>query len=116
MDDGINPLNLATLNELKEVLEEGLDELLKEYLSDAPQQLSQLQVAAEAGDIPTLAAVAHSLKGSSGSLGIDHLYRLCAALELEAKGGVVADAMASVAAIKDEFDRAREALASYMAE
>lgn len=114
MSDADAPLNLVTLNELKDMLEEGLDELLNDYLDDAPQQLSKMRAAAESGDIQALGVQAHSLKGSSGSLGVTGVYELCASLEQEAKGGVVTRVAASLTNIEAELARAQEAMAAFM--
>ena len=81
----MSTLDLGTLNELREMLEEGLDELLDEYLKDAPSQLSKLGDVIEAGDVQAISEVAHSLKGSSGNLGIRAVYSLCQQLEQEAE-------------------------------
>ena len=111
----MSALDLGTLNELKEILEEGLDELLDEYLADAPSQLSKLTDAAEAGDVQAIADVAHSLKGSSGNLGISTVYTLCQQLEQEAKGGNVANVDDSLKAIAEAFEQAKSELAQFRA-
>ena len=108
-------LDLATLNELKELLEEGLEELLEEYLADTSRQLSSLRAAVEGDDVPAINLIAHTLKGSSGNLGIRGVYQLFAALEQEARSGAVVDAAASLQAIEGEFQNAKRALATYMA-
>ena len=108
-------LDLATLDELKEMLEEGLEELLNAYLDDTPKQLSSLRSAVGSNDAQAINSVAHALKGSSGNLGIRGMYQLCAVLEQEAKVGVMADAAASLATIEAEFEKAKDALATYMA-
>ncbi len=108
-------LDLSTLDELKEILEEGLDELIEEYLADTPSQISHLHGAAQSGDLDALASASHALKGSSGNLGISAVYTLCQQLEQEAKAGTVSDAGASVAAIEEAFSRAKDELAVYLA-
>ena len=115
MSGGEDSLNLETLNELKEMLEEGLEELLDEYLDDTRMQLSSLRTAVDGNDIPAINSIAHTLKGSSGNLGIRGVYQLCDDFEQEAKSGVVVDAAASLQAIEGEFEQARLALATYRA-
>lgn len=115
MSDNDTTLDLNTLNELREMLEEGLDELLAEYLDDTPNQIEQLRSAVNAGDIAAIASVGHALKGSSGNLGVNALYLLCQTLEQEAKGGSVADAAGSLAQIEAAFSRAKEDIAAYRA-
>ncbi len=108
-------LDLVALNELKELLEEGLDELLVEYLADSSRQLSSLRAAVDGNDIPAIDSTAHTLKGSSGNLGIRGVYQLCAAMEREAKSGALVDASASLLAIEEEYAKAKGAIAIYMA-
>lgn len=114
MKNDDNILNLETLHELREMLDDGLDEVLTEYVGDASQQLRQLHVAVEVGDVEAIGDISHSLKGSSGNLGIQGLYELCARLEQEAKSGTVGDAPASLALIEQEFDRAKNAINHFM--
>lgn len=115
MSGSADSLDLATLDELKEMLEEGLEELLDEYLDDTHSQLSQLRTAVDGNDTAAINSIAHTLKGSSGNLGIKGVSQRCADLEQEARSGVVADAAGSLKAIEDEFEVARIALASYRA-
>ncbi len=114
MGDVENSLDLDTLNELKVILEEGLNELLEEYLNDSPRQLAGLRQAVEAHDTLAIRSHAHTLKGSSGNLGIRHLYQLCANLEKQARKGDVADPEAAYTAIEAEYERARLALEAFM--
>ena len=115
MTDIEHSLDLNTLNDLRDMLEEGLDELLQEYLADSPNQLMKLRAAVDSNDVPEIATVAHTLKGSSGNLGVSQLYQLCATLEQQARGGDVADPAAAFATIEAEFDRAKQALEIFMA-
>ncbi len=110
-----NSLDMNTLNDLRDMLDEGLDELLQEYLSDSPNQLQKLRAAVDGNDIAAIATVAHTLKGSSGNLGVSQLYQLCASLEKQARSGDLPDPAAAFAAIEGEFDRAKQALEIFMA-
>lgn len=114
MTSGDNDLNLETLEELREMLEEGLDEVLEEYMGDAERQLKLLNNAVESGDLQAIGSISHSLKGSSGNLGIAGVYRQCAALEQEVKAGNVHDAAASLAAIERELKQAHHAINHFL--
>ena len=115
MSETMTSLDFTTLNELKEMLEEGLDELLDEYLDDTSSQLAQLRDAIEASDIATIASVAHTLKGSSGNLGINGVYLLCQALEKEALAGSVGDSAGALAGLEAAFEQAKVDLVVYRA-
>lgn len=108
-------LDMNVLGELKELLDEGLDELLEEYLADAPSQVEQLQKAVDCNDISEITMISHSLKGSSGNLGIAGMYQLCLVLEQEAKTGQLDDAKEHMAAISEAFEQAKDEIKRYMA-
>lgn len=114
MSGSENSLDLSTLNELREMLEDGLDELLAEYLDDVPRQLAKLRDAVAVNDLTAVAAIAHTLKGSSGNLGISRLYQICSALEQEANSGEVADASAMLRVIESEYTQVKLQLAVFM--
>ncbi len=108
------PLNAETVNELRDILEEGLDELFEEYLADTPSQLQQMRAAAEDDDAAALTSVAHTLKGSSGNLGVAVVYELCRQLEERARAADIGDAAERVAAIEEAFTVARSAIQAEM--
>lgn len=114
IDDNAS-LDMSTLDELREMLEEGLDELLTEYLADTQHQLTQLRQVADSNNMAAIATISHTLKGSSGNLGVSSMYALCQVLEQEAKCGVVADMAASLGALEDAFNKAKKELAVFMA-
>ena len=59
----------ATLNELREALGDELDGIVKLYVDGLPTQSAELVALLAAHDLPTLRRSAHSLKGSSVSMG-----------------------------------------------
>jgi HPt (histidine-containing phosphotransfer) domain-containing protein len=56
-------------------------ELIEQFLADTPGQISALREAAKTSDLPTLARLAHSVAGSSGTFGLQELRTQCLALE-----------------------------------
>lgn len=80
-NDANATLNLATINELTDILDDGVYDLFEEYLRNTEQLLKQLDTAGRQGDIEGVQRIAHTLKGSSGNLGIANVYRLSEALE-----------------------------------
>jgi PAS domain S-box-containing protein len=79
------------------------------YLQHAPGRVGELQEAFDAHDLDAVGRVAHTLRGSSGSVGARRLAAVCAEIELAAKDGLVA-LPAMVARLHDEHDRAAAAL------
>jgi two-component system sensor histidine kinase/response regulator len=88
-----------------------VDELIELFLSDAPRRIRCMQEAFAANDLPKLRREAHTLKGSSASLGANHLNKLCQRLEIcAANGQIKSDADALLQELNAEFERVRAAL------
>lgn len=71
----------ATLNELREALGDELDGIVRQYVDGLPAQCAHLAALLAAGDLPALRRSAHSLKGSSASLGALRLGARAAEIE-----------------------------------
>lgn len=76
-------------------------ELLQEFLSSTDGMLSSLAGAVASSDPKEVLRAAHSLKGCCWTVGARALGAECEELELEAKGGSVADAERRLARIQD---------------
>jgi len=100
----------ATLNELREALGDELAQIVKLYVDGLPEQSAHLADLLSAGDWATLRRSAHSLKGSSISMGAEQLGALAAQIEkLAATGAGSAEldsAVARVAALAQETAQA----------
>jgi DNA-binding response OmpR family regulator len=84
--------------------------LIDEFMREAASQVRLLREAAAGGDTAALRATAHSLKGSSLTMGARRLAALCA--RTEARQGETVDAAALVTEIDREFLRVSDALAA----
>jgi len=86
--------------------------LIDQFLQDAASQVEMLKDAARRSDAPRLEATAHSLRGSSMTMGAKRLGGLCA--QVEGKAGGKPDALGAEVLLGEldrEFTRVREALA-----
>ena len=90
------------------------DEFLREiagiFLDDTPQRIAELDHSLAAGDLPTFARAAHSIKGSSSNLGAVALRAAAEALEHQVREAGLAGAPPGIANLKAEFARARNEL------
>ncbi len=72
-DSQEDPLDRGVLAGLRELQEEGepdiLSELIELFFADVPLQLVVLRKAVEAGDVPSVGRIVHTLKGSCGEHG-----------------------------------------------
>jgi CheY-like chemotaxis protein/nitrogen-specific signal transduction histidine kinase/HPt (histidine-containing phosphotransfer) domain-containing protein len=87
-------------------------EVIALFLQDAPLRLAAVRDAVAAGDLPSAARAAHTLKGSAGHLGARTLSALCAHFEDKVRAGAPFDVAFAVGAISDELDRVSVALAA----
>jgi HPt (histidine-containing phosphotransfer) domain-containing protein len=108
-------LDSATLETLRSLQDEGEDDLLTElidlFLVDAPTRLAGVRDAVGREDWPSLASWAHSLKGSSSSLGALKMAEVCARLEQHGRhGGAKADAETLLRELEGHYALVSEAL------
>jgi len=108
-------LDTDTLRSLRDLQEDGDDDLLSElidlFLADAPARIAAIRDAIAREDWPDLATAAHSLKGSCGSLGAVHLADLCARLERYGRTGVDPRSIELIyAELEGQYALARDAL------
>ncbi len=80
------------------------------YLKDTPGHLAALRRAVQEGNAGELKRAAHTLKGSSGSLGARGMQELCMRAEALAETGEVAAAGELADALEEEFARVRSVL------
>ena len=87
-------------------------ELAGMFLEDARPRLSALEEAVQNDDAPAVELLAHTLKGSSGSMGARGMSVLCARLEDAGASGELSQSFGLLERLKEEFgrvDRAFEA-------
>ena len=121
-DAGPVDANLATesidqtvLAALAEAQYEGDPDLIVElidlYLDDAPQWVAAIRAAVAQADVMALKHATHTLKGSSGSMGIRQVAEICGLIE-QTDSSSAATAEILLKLLDREFERARAALLS----
>jgi HPt (histidine-containing phosphotransfer) domain-containing protein len=102
---------LAAFEELQEVGEPDLVvELIDLFLQEAPLRIGAIRRAVTDADGLSLKCAAHSLKGSSGTLGVRPLAALCEKLERLADDALSPEATVLVNRLEEEFVRAHSVL------
>jgi CheY-like chemotaxis protein len=91
-----------------------LAKLVELFAAFAPANLATMREALAARNAPLLARAAHTLKGSSGSLGATTLREVCLRLEQNAREGQLEGAEELIASAEQELHRFIEALNSYL--
>jgi len=112
------PINPAVLKTLRALQREGrpdiLSTLITLFLDSARALLTDLEKAANAGEMAALWRASHSLNSASANIGATLLSARCKELEWMARAGPVLNPTARVAAIATEFRRAEAALLAYL--
>ena len=107
----LDAVDASVLADLEEMQEEGEPDLVAEliglYLRDAPHKLASMREAEAGGDAASLRRAAHSLKGSSASLGAFGVAALCGELELACGEVSSGRAATLVARLSHEMERAQ---------
>jgi signal transduction histidine kinase/DNA-binding NarL/FixJ family response regulator/HPt (histidine-containing phosphotransfer) domain-containing protein len=96
-----------------------LARIVARFVAELPARLERMDAAATASDMEELAAQAHWLKGSGGSMGFDELYEPSLALEHAAKAGdgaVAAQTLAELHRIAKRIERGAPAVQTELAE
>jgi signal transduction histidine kinase/CheY-like chemotaxis protein len=104
----------GVLDQLREDLggTDVLREVIEDFLRCAPSLLTRLRDAAVRGDAAELLAAAHTLKGTSATLGAFALSERCAQLEQLTRTGLLPDVTARVAVIETVYRVVERALRS----
>ncbi|MBM4257843.1 MAG: PAS domain S-box protein [Deltaproteobacteria bacterium] len=87
-----------------------LHKLIATYLADTPQRVAVLHAALEKGECQALQGVAHSLKGSSATLGLKRFATVCQMLEQYAREQNIPPARALSSAFESAYTSASVAL------
>jgi HPt (histidine-containing phosphotransfer) domain-containing protein len=115
-DDGAasDAVDMAVLLAFEEMQVEGEPDLIVElinlYLEDAPVKLASMQEAAAEGDEVALKRVAHSLRGSSASIGVGQVAALCEELERAYRADSAGQAVTILDRLEQELEEARRDL------
>jgi two-component system sensor histidine kinase/response regulator len=112
----VDVVDIAVLLSFEELQEDGgadlVVELIALYLQDAPVKIDAIRQAVMTADGESVKRAAHSLKGSSGTLGIRQLASVCGELECLADAGLTPRANGMLHRLENEFVRVQEALTS----
>jgi CheY-like chemotaxis protein/HPt (histidine-containing phosphotransfer) domain-containing protein len=112
----VEVIDLSVLESFREIQQEGSPDLVSElihlYLDDTQSRLVQMRTALNERDVKKLQTIAHSLKGSSGNLGINGMNALCLELEKRLIQEGMDGAAGVVNRLDEEFRRVEQALAS----
>lgn len=99
-----SPLDPALFEKLREVLGPALQHAVTPYLEDMPKYLAQMEQAVGQGDLISVQAMAHAIKGSSGNLGATHLAQLARQVEDLAQAHMIEGLHPLLPRLRSAFD------------
>jgi two-component system, sensor histidine kinase and response regulator len=79
-----------------------LEELVKMFFEDYPQDIKKLKESLEKKDAPSLASVVHGLKGELGNMGMKTAYKIACELEKMIKENTLEEASALIQELENE--------------
>src|SRR3989442_12959277 len=108
----VDLLDRGVLGELREDLGDAalLRQVIAAFLERVPSMLAELRDAAARGDTPAVLAVAHTMKGTSATLGARALSERCAEIERLARAGGMPGVVARAAPVRAGFVSGERAL------
>jgi CheY-like chemotaxis protein len=93
------------LNATQQMFGDDFAELAQLFLEDSPKRIASLRDAAADNDAVNVAKLAHTLCGSTASIGASALAAMCRELEIRANNDVLDEAALRIAAIASEYAR-----------
>ncbi len=104
------PIKPSQLQELRELLDDEFDSLLRSYLVDSQTRLDAIQAAFDHRDHTKGYEAVHALKGASANLGAVHLAELCLKLQNECKAARIHEAELLIQMVQEEQNRVSQYL------
>ncbi|MEQ8651009.1 MAG: Hpt domain-containing protein [Kiloniellales bacterium] len=112
-------IDKAALERLLDVIggeSEDLQELIDDFIDNAPNLAGKIESAGGAGDWDSVRIAAHTLKSNARDFGAIQLADLCASLEQQCKDQALETPEITIAMIVEQEQKAREALTSLRVE
>ncbi len=107
------------ITNLYRVKPEVVTELIDNFLTTASERMVTIRSAVEQADASALQTAAHSLKGSSGTLGAAGMAAICGDLEARGRDGLdghAAEAQDAMGKLEQELEDVRDAFNRQLAE
>ena len=102
------PVNESTVEELKEIVGDALDEIIDAYVTDGKELIETMGSALSAQDFARLQAISHQLKASSANVGALGISELMKKIEAFARDGNLEGITPLFSSAESEFSRVIE--------
>lgn len=102
-------LDEEKFNELKEILGDDIRDIIREFAEIVPGSLEKIASSLKSGDTNQVFVETHTLKSSSGNLGLSRFSQLCAILEAQSRNNEMIDPESQLDILTTEFTASIEA-------
>lgn len=99
--------------ELMEDDGEAVEDLIETFLGDAPNNVEKIKVVFENGEMDQVGIIAHTMKGSSATLGVMRFSEFCRAIETACKTNQTIDFAEVINQLTEEFAEAVRVLGQW---
>ena len=107
-------LDEEKIHELKDILGDEVRDIIDEFLRAVPNSFETIAASVIPRDAEKIFVEAHTLKSSSGNIGLARFCRLCAILEEQARNNQIIELEAQLKLLNDELSAGVDALNSMM--
>lgn len=108
--NAIPSIDKLKFNQLNDIIGDGICEIIDVFTRTAPNSLKIIAASLQSGDTNKVFIEAHTLKSSSGNIGLSRFSRLCEILEAQARENDIQEAAAQLQLLNDEFLTCLDAL------
>ncbi len=103
-------LNMAQIDELKDLMEDAFNDLIETYLHDCDEKLPILEAAINCSDQAKIAEISHSLKGSSANICAEDLSILYKVIEDQARAENLTNIAKPLSQANEEYQLVKNGL------
>lgn len=103
-------LDETKFNELKDILGDDFRDIVDEFAKIAPNSLEIISTSLKSGDTNQVFIEAHTLKSSSGNIGLSRFSHLCAILESQSRNNEMVAPEVQLQLLIDELSSGVDAL------
>ncbi|MCK5334539.1 MAG: Hpt domain-containing protein [Gammaproteobacteria bacterium] len=97
-------LDLSTINELKDILEDDLSDIFEEFRTGTKKMIDDIRTEQQAGNFDAVIQLAHTIKGSTGNLGLKEISELTSTLENNLRQNKDTDITTFISKIESTYD------------
>lgn len=104
-DADLKVINEQQYDELKDLLEDDFEELIRNFLDDSQTRLSEIKQAYDQKENLSGYDAVHTLKGACANLGADALVSACYRMQMECRENRISESLPLIILIESELQK-----------